>query len=205
MDVLGCSLVTAHLITRLLLSFRASHLWLGDTGLVLCCQLWKIFPTYRQLKNWNREAHFYPVPPDSYISCKWHMPSSRRPARNTPPAAQGLLFIGLIIYCSDRAHMLWGTTRPLNLIVVERNHSKIWALIGWVGGRLKEVGFTLDWLLSERRGKSDLIFSDLISKERKQHWDKSVLGKEAADSRFHQGGGMFSVLGGTVTRLLTVA
>ena len=39
MDVLGCSLVSAHLITQLLLSFRASHLWLGGSGLVLHCQL----------------------------------------------------------------------------------------------------------------------------------------------------------------------
>ena len=38
MDVLGCLLVSAHLITQLLLSFSAGHLWLTDSGLVLNCQ-----------------------------------------------------------------------------------------------------------------------------------------------------------------------
>lgn len=90
------------------------------------------------------------------------MPSSRRPAKNTPPAAQ----VGFIIYCSGGAHMLRGTTRPLNQIVVERNHSKIWALIGWAGGRLTEVRFTLDWLLSESRGESGGRGSQILSPRR---------------------------------------
>lgn len=131
----------------------------------------------------------HPVSPDSYISCNQY--NALQPKTHQEHTSSWTSWVYYLLQWW-RAHTVGshGTSQS----VVERTYSRIWALVGWFGGHLRKWGSLLIGCSQKAGAILWWGVSNLISREKRQHKDKAVFGKEAADAHFRQGGEIFGIL-----------